>query len=279
MFLLFPLQEFLIQMPACLLFDKGIKMHEIKNQIPTSFKSLRTIFVGEHDIPFQDASIVLMDVPLNYREVKKILPFGLWPANPPMATIYVADYPIFPFGVPYREVLMMVHVRTLLGRGMHCNWILVDNDVALIGGRDFLGYPKKLGEITFSKNGSTIRAGATRQGKKLMSLEAVRKASEDNPGPVFRHKIFNLGGPGQMLTLNPVLFFKPREVIHESFTARADLILNDSVFDPVARLVAGDPVRARMVRMDILLPPTYIFPVGYTGGWRWFLNTFNMRFR
>lgn len=174
---------------------------------------------------------------------------------------------------------MMVHVRTLLGRGIHCNWILVDNDVALIGGRDFLGYPKKLGELAFSENDGTINASVTRRGIKLMSVEARRNAPEDNPGPVFRHKNFNLGGPGQMLTMNPLLLFKPREVIHESFEAQAELILNDSVFDPIAGLVAGDPVSARIVRMDILLPPKYILPVGYTGGWKWYLNTFNMRFR
>jgi len=254
-------------------------MHENKGQIPTSYRSLKAVFLGEHGIPFQGASLVLIDVPLDRREVNRILPLGLWPTNPPMATIFFANYPIFPFGEPYREAIMMVHVRTPLGKGIHCNWILVDNDVALIGGRDFLGYPKKLGELTFSENDGTIRASATRRGVKLMSVEARRNAPEDDPGPVFRHKNFNLGGPGQMLTLNPVLFFKPREVIHESFRAKAELVLNESVFDPIARLVAGDPVSARMVRIDILLPPKYIFPVGYTGGWRWFLNTFNMRFR
>jgi len=254
-------------------------MHEDKKQIPTSYRSLKTIFLGEYGIPFQDASMVLMDVPLDRREVRKILPLGLWPTNPPMATLFVADYPIFPFGEPYREALMMVHVRTLLGRGIHCNWILVDNDAGLVGGRDFLGYPKKLGELTFAETDGTISASVTRRGIRLMSVEARRNEPEDNPGPVFRHKNFNLGGPGQMLTMNPILLFYPREVIHESFRAQTKLILNDSVFDPIARLVSGDPVSARIVRMDILLPPKYIFPVGYTGGWRWFLNTFNMRFR
>ena len=254
-------------------------MHENSPPQPTSFKSLKAIYLGEHGIPFQNASLVLIDVPLNHREVKKILPLGFWPTNPPMATMIFADYPIFPYGVPYREAIMMVHVRTPLGRGIHCSWILVDDDVALIGGRDFLGYPKKLGEITFTEIDGTISASATRRGIKVMSVDARRKEPEDKPGPVFRQKNFNLGGPGQMLTMNPVLFFKPREVIHESFKAQAELCLNDSVFDPVAGLVAGDPVSARIVLMDILLPPDYIFPVGYTGGWRWYLNTFNMRFR
>ncbi len=254
-------------------------MHENKKQAPTSYRELRTIFVGKDDIPFQNASMVLFDVPLNHREVKKILPLGFWPTNPPMATMFFADYPIFPYGEPYREAIMMVHVRTPLGRGIHCCWILVDNDVALIGGRDFLGYPKKIGELSFTENDGTISASVTRRGIKLMSVEARRTAREDNPGPVFRHKNFNLGGAGQLVTVNPVLFFKPKEVIHESFEAQAELTLNDSVFDPIARLIAGDPVRARIVRMDILLPPDYIFPVGLTGGWRWFLNTFYMRYQ
>ena len=254
-------------------------MHENKNQVPTSYRSLKTIVLGERGIPFQDASLVLFDIPLNRREVKKILPLGLWPTNPPMATMFFANYPIFPYGVPYREAVMMVHVRTPLGRGVHFNWILVDDDVALIGGRDFLGYPKKLGEITFAEKNGIIRTSVKRRGIKLMTVKARRNAPEDNPGPVFRHKTFNIHGPGQILTINLVLFFKPREVIHESFKAQAEFSLNDSVFDPIAGLVAGDPVNARIVHMDILLPPKYIFPLGYTGGWRWFLNTFNMRCR
>jgi acetoacetate decarboxylase len=254
-------------------------MLETHKQTPTSYRSLKTVVVGEHNIPFQNASLVLLEVPLNRHEVKKILPLGLWPANPPMATLFFADYPIFPYGVPYREAVMMVHVRTPLGRGIHCNWILVDNDVALIGGRDFLGYPKKLGEISFTEKNGVVHVCVTRRGIRLMTVNAERKAPEYNPGPVFSHKNFNLRGPADILTLNQVLFFKPREVIHESFEADAELFLSDSVFDPIAGLVAGAPLRARMVRMDILLPPAYIFPVGYTGGWRWFLNTFNMRFR
>ena len=46
-----------------------------------------------------------------------------------------------------------------------------------------------------------------------------------------------------------------------------------------AKFLTSPHPHARIVRMDILLPPKYIFPVGFTGGWRWFLNTFNMRFR
>ncbi len=253
-------------------------MHESEKQIPTSFKTLKTIFLGENGIPFQDASMMMMDVPLNRREVKKILPLGLWPTDPPMATMIFADYPIFPYGSPYSEAIMMVHVRTIFGRGIHCNWILVNSDVALIGGRDFLGYPKKLGEITFSQNDSSISVNVTRHGIELISANARRTDPEENPGPVFACKNFNLGGGGQLLALNPILVFHPREVIHESFKAEAELDLNDSGFDPIAALVAGDPVNARIVHMDILLPPKYIFPMCYTGGWRWFLNTFNMRF-
>lgn len=254
-------------------------MPEPRKQTPTSYRSLKTAVVGEHNIPFQNVSLVVLEVPLNRHEVKKILPLGFWPANPPMATLFFADYPIFPYGLPYREAVMMVHVRTPLGKGLHCIWILVDDDVALIGGREFLGYPKKLGEITFVEKSSTISVNVTRRGVNLLSAEARRKAPEDTPSPVFGYKTFNLRGPTQIFTINPVLCFKPKEVIHESFKAETKLEFNDSIFDPIAGLVAGAPRNARIVYMDILLPAEYIFPLGYTGGWRWFLNTFNMRYR
>ncbi len=255
-----------------------MKMQVNKDQIPTSIRSLKAISTEENGAHMKDASFVIVDVPIDRREVKKYLPFGMRPANPPMATMFFVNYPIFPFGQPYRETIMMVHVQTPLGRGFHCCWILVDKDAALIGGQLFMGYPKKLGEFTFEEDKEGISAGVTRRGVKLMSVKARRGAPEDSPGPVFGYKTFNLGGPGQMLAFNPVWLFKVKENIHESYEAKAELVLNDSAFDPIARIIAGDPVRARIARTDIM-GVKYILPVGFTGGYRWFLNTYNMRLR
>jgi hypothetical protein len=52
----------------------------------------------------------------------------------------------------------------------------------------------------------------------------------------------------------------------------------DSVFDPIRKLIAGEPKNARLVRIDVI-KLKYFFCPGFVCGWQWFLKTFNMRYR
>jgi len=225
------------------------------------------------------ARFALADVPLDPRAVKKILPLCMRPSNPPMATIFFADYrnvayPLF----PYRETAMMVHVRTPLGSGRHCCWIIVDDDPAMILGREMLGFPKKTGRFVFEEKKDAINASIERRGVAVMSLRAVRGARETDPKPVLNYRTFHYGGMGQYMAISPVWMFKPREVIHESYSADITLTLKDSSCDPLARLVAGGPRNGRIAIMDIPGGSPYMLPVGLSGP-RVFGRTFNMRFR
>src|SRR5437016_7485825 len=46
-----------------------------------------------------------------------------------------------------------------------CPWMMVDDDVALIVGRELLGYPKKLGSIAWRREGDFIEGIASRRGE------------------------------------------------------------------------------------------------------------------
>jgi len=83
----------------------------------------------------------------------------------------------------------------------------------------------------------------------------------------------------QGFSVNPIWMFKPQEVIHESYTAKATLDVRYSDYDPIKDLIADykNPVDARIAKTDIL-GSRMILPVGLTG-MRIFLNTFNLRFR
>jgi acetoacetate decarboxylase len=228
---------------------------------------------------WDNAQLVLADVPLDYHEVKNILPWGMRPSNPPMATLFFANYPAVAYPLfPYKEVAMMVHVRTPLGRGRHCCWIIVDDDPAMILGREMLGFPKKTGVFTFDEKKGGINASITRRGIAVMSMKAVRGARETSPQPVFDIKTFHTGGMGQHMAFSPIWMFRPNEVIRESCKADIQLTLNRSEYDPVARLVAGEPRNGRIVVMDIPGGSPYMLPVGFAGPGV-FGRTFNMRFR
>ncbi len=226
---------------------------------------------------WENARFVLADVPLDRREVKRILPWGMWPQDPPTATLFIANYTKTSFTVPYKEGALLIHVRTPLGSGLHCPWMIVDDDTALIYGRELLGYPKKSGQLTFKEAGDRITASISRRGVTVLKIEVERTRHESRPRPVFNLKTFNAGGPGQLFVIQPIWLFRPKETIHKSWSAKAKVTLGTSDYDPIARLVSGPPFNGRFVVMDIL-GSRYNIPVGIAGI-RWFVNTFDMRFR
>jgi acetoacetate decarboxylase len=233
----------------------------------------------KHENTWDNARFVLADVPLDDQEVRRILPWGMKPSDPPVATLFIADYNTVSYPiVPYHEAAMLIHVRTPLSAGIHCCWMTVDDDTALILGREMLGYPKKLGVFEFDEKDGVIHASISRREVRVMEMTAKRGAPQNPKPPVFNIKTFNVGAMGQFFALNPIWVFRPREVIHESYKADIKLTLNDSAFDPVARLVAGEPQNGRIVVMDIPGDGAYMAPVGFAGP-GWFGRTFDMRFR
>jgi acetoacetate decarboxylase len=246
--------------------------------VSTFWKNIREKTM-KHENTWDNARFVLADAPLDHQEVKKILPWGMKPSDPPMATLFIADYNTVSFPiVPYHEAAMLIHVCTPLGTGIHCCWMIVDDDTALILGREMLGYPKKLGVFEFVENDGNIHASVSRRGVRVMDITAKRGLPQDPKLPVFNIRTFNVGAMGQFFAINPIWVFRPHEVIHESCKADIKLTLNDSAFDPIARLVTGEPQNGRIVVMDIPGDGAYMAPVGFAGP-GWFGRTFDMRFR
>jgi len=228
---------------------------------------------------WENARFILARVPLDRAETKKVLPPGMRPTEPATGTLFIVNYMKTAFTVPYREAALLIHVRTLFGRGVHCCWMTVDDDTALIYGRELLGYPKKMADFDFQEDGDTLRATVTRRGIQVLSMEAKRGPAQSPPPPVFHIRTFNAGALGQGFVLNPVWMFRPEEVIHESYEAEVSVSLLPSAFDPLDRLVSGAPLDGRMVVMDIpSTPHAFLLPAGFTGP-GWWVNTFALRYR
>jgi acetoacetate decarboxylase len=228
---------------------------------------------------WEDTTFVLIDVPLNPVETKKILPMFMCLSKPYRATFFIVKYPKTAFTGAYNEAALLIHVCTPLGKGVFCPWMIVDDDTAMIYGRELLGYPKKMADIPFNDDGKKINASLTRRGVKVVSVQAERVKKEDNPSPALQIKTFTIGGMWQSFAINPIWLFKPREAIHESYTAKATMDIKDSDYDPIRGLIADfkNPVDARIVKNDIF-GARMLWPVGLT----WvstFANTFNLRFR
>lgn len=248
--------------------------------------SLRKIFKTSRMVQqdkiklWENAVILQVKIPLNEAVIKTLLPAVLKPDPSCSATLFIANYTRTAFTLNYMEAAILIHVRSLFGReGVHCCWMVVDDDTALIYGRELLGFPKKMADFAFEEKEGEVTAGVTRRGTEIVKINATKIEKETDPEPVIGNRFYNVSGMGQFYLINPVWCFKTRETIHESWKATVSLKLKHSYFDPIADLAGPLPetLQGRISTIDII-SSRVMYPVGLAGI-RYLYNSYNLRFR
>lgn len=209
---------------------------------------------------YRDAHYLVVDVELDAAQAKAFVPRPLRLARPARAQIFTAFFPETTFGSVYREAGIFFEVRHHLRRAIHCPWMLVDDDVALILGRELLGYPKKLGEIEWHLEDGRIRAVVRRRGAELLTMTASLGASLGSPPPMLGRPHRNVRS-SIGIALPKVIAFKPRERAVEVRQAEVALTIAGSDRDPLDQMGLGRVLGARLHRVDLggsMLP----LPVG-----------------
>ncbi len=102
--------------------------------------------------------------------VERILPPCMEPADGP-GMVTLLSYPQTEFQHPFEEALVMVPVRVDETLGNYIPYIYVTTDEALIPGREIAGFPKKLAEVEWGRDGDRIHGSVTRWGKRILSIE------------------------------------------------------------------------------------------------------------
>ncbi len=124
--------------------------------------------------------------------VKAILPKPLAPAEEPLASAFVARYPNTNFGVTYSEGALFLRATYKEEPGWYCLAMPVDNDMAMVGGREQFGYPKKIAEeITLTRIDNHAVGRVVRRGVEVLHIEAelidpVEDSALDAIGPVVK---------------------------------------------------------------------------------------------
>ncbi|MHA1995395.1 MAG: acetoacetate decarboxylase family protein [Candidatus Hodarchaeales archaeon] len=180
--------------------------------------------------------------------VKKLLPPPLEPINEPLVLAYIADFPKISFGLPYKEgaIFLACHYQNITG--LYCPSMIVTHDIAMAGGREFFGFPKKIADINMSIEESFIRGSINRRGIDFFSLEIDltddsndEKAGEilmslrANPAgtPYYNFMYQHCPGTGKIKEpVNLVEFYLGSEN-EESFDyGSGDVKFQHSIFDP-----------------------------------------------
>ncbi len=196
-----------------------------------------------------NAKVLAVDVRVAREAALALLPAALRLPDPAMATLFVADYPETQFGSIYHEAAVLLHVEDAVGPALHCPWMVVDDDAALILGREVLGFPKKLADIRLEAREGGLVGTVRRRGTEIMRLEATLHQTETAPEPFFARRMINVIGT---LPLGMRLLELPpgQERIHASQRAEARVTLTSSERDPLGELKAVPAGRARAVHLD-----------------------------
>ena len=105
--------------------------------------------------------------------VRAALPKPLVPADEPLAQAFVARYPETNFGVTYCEGALFLRAVYKDEPGWYCLAMPVDNDMAMVGGREQFGYPKKIAEeIALERTGNHVMGRVVRRGVEVLHIEA-----------------------------------------------------------------------------------------------------------
>ncbi|KZM68202.1 acetoacetate decarboxylase family protein [Nocardia terpenica] len=213
---------------------------------------------------YRDAHYFTATVEIDPNRMRQWLPAGIRLTEPARADLFTAWFPDCNYGSVYHEAGLFVHIKTVQGTGIHCPWMILDDDVALILGRELLGYPKKLGEVDWTLTDTEIRAAATRRGHKLLSMGGRLGEVITDPPPILARPHRNIAGLSGLFP-SWVVGFAPREQVLEvrrieDFT----LEVHGSERDPLDQLGIGRVVEARLHRVDLYggwLPPVPLRPL------------------
>jgi acetoacetate decarboxylase len=194
--------------------------------------------------------------------VKKLLPAPLEPADHPMAMAFVAWYPATNFDVTYRETALFIMARFGETEGSYCLSMSVTNDMAMAAGREMFGFPKKMADIHYNREGNTVKGWAERRDVRFMEISATLDGEFNSPdaaeflmkrdvkddgsfiGTAFNFKYFPAPEGGafdyQPRLVTQETVFRPKEILF----GKGSLKVTPSPYDPwddvpVARMLGA----------------------------------------
>jgi acetoacetate decarboxylase len=119
-----------------------------------------------------DAEVITVVYETKPEIIERLLPPPLEPFEMPLVRAYIANFPRTNFGIIYREGALFLVCKYKEEIGLYTLSMPVDNDMAMVLGREIFGYPKKVGTIHFEKKGKDVHGWVERNGVRFVEIEA-----------------------------------------------------------------------------------------------------------
>jgi acetoacetate decarboxylase len=213
---------------------------------------------------FFDAEMAMVLFRTDPDVVKRIIPEPLKPLAEPFAMAFIAKYPKTNFGSVYNEAALTLVVEYEGKVGGYCLTMPVTEDMALIGGREVFGFPKKIAdEISLERTENGVKGRYVRKGIELMNLsmsfdeeveanklvEILSTLTSQEPGEEWKAISYNfkffqspqmIGFDYKPRLVKQVTTFRPSSRIKLSYNF--DLKLGSSDRDPLAEIPVKEPI-------------------------------------
>ena len=219
-------------------------------------------------LDFYDAEMLTVFWETKPEIVARLLPPPLKPASSPIAYAFVASYPRTNFDVTYKETALFIRASFNGEEGGYCLAMPVTSDMALIYGREIFGFPKKMADIHYKKNGDTVVGWTKRRGTRFMKIRAkltgkfndpamqdiitANPMSKDGSSTITSYNFKYFPAPeGCAFDYNPRLvqqetLFRPKEMLF----GEAQIIFKPSDYDPWAEVEVVKMLGALYTRGD-----------------------------
>ena len=143
-------------------------------------KELKQLRSADWTAEFPGSEVVTAVFRTDPAVLARVLPRPLRPPERPIAFAFVAHYPNTNFATVYSEAALFVQAEYRGRKGMYCIAMPVDDDMAMAGGREVFGYPKKMAEsITLEKAGPKVVGSVVRKGTELIRIEVEPNRAAD----------------------------------------------------------------------------------------------------
>jgi acetoacetate decarboxylase len=130
---------------------------------------------------FFDAQMLIAYWETKPEIIARLLPPPLKPTTHPIALAFVAYYPSTNFDVTYKETALFISAAFNGEEGGYCIAMPVTSDIAMAAGREFYGFPKKMADIHYRKDGDTIEGWTERRGIRFMEIHAELTGKFNDP--------------------------------------------------------------------------------------------------
>lgn len=182
------------------------------------------------------------------------LPPPLVPTDPARAMLFLARYPMTKLGFGYNEAAVFLHGAYEDREYLHCTWMVVDDDTALILGRDLLGFPKKMAVMNVDIRGAVPTGAVERKGLPVFAISGSAPVPAESV-QIFRYPVVNVVGglsEAKLLQLGGGgSDAGAAENVHWAKAIDLDVELGRSALDPLHRLGMPSRHKGHVVVVDL----------------------------